>query len=174
MISGQCSSVEMKLLSALNRDPENGSLWFMLALARAREKKTDLAIKALERALPLFLQPAPVYFNLGLLSMKKNELSRAEEAYARGLALCPSNVQANKNYAFLLMQRGKLLDATIPLRRLRDLMPNDLKVRATLIEIYLKVRMKREGDGDYLMSSRVVTLPPSLALFDLLQENSAS
>ena len=170
MTIGQYSRAEAELLSALRKDPQNGSLWFSLGVTRAQLKKTDPAIEAFEKALPLIGEKASVYFNLGLLYMERNDLTRAEEAYGRGLALDASNGPANQNYALLLMQRGAFHEALIPLERLKEKRPDDVSARATLIEAYLKAGLKDKGENeiDELLSSHVVKLPQGLALARLL------
>jgi cytochrome c-type biogenesis protein CcmH/NrfG len=173
MRAGQYPRAEAELLNALKRDPQDGSLWFLLGVTRAQLKKTDPAIEAFEKALRLAPDKAPVYFDLGLLYMEKNDVSNAEEAYGRGLTLDPSNVPANQNYALLLMQRGEYREASIPLERLKKITPNDVSVRATLIEAYLKSGLKDKGENeiDELLSAHVVILPQGLALAKLLHDN---
>jgi len=145
MSAGQYSRAEAELLNALKTDPQNGSLWFLLGAARAQLKKTDPAIEAFENALALAPEKAPVYFDLGLLYMEKNELSKAEEAYRSGLSIDPSNVPANQNYALLLMQQGAFVEAVIPLERLKEMRPDDVSARATLIEADLRAGFKSKG-----------------------------
>lgn len=167
---GQFSRIEADLLRALKNNPQNGSLWFSLGVARAQAKRIDSAIEAFEKALPLTPEPAPVYFDLGVLYMQKNDGARAEAAYRSGLTLYPSNAPANQNYALLLMQRGEFREATIPLERLKGLQPSEVSTRATLIEAYLKAGLKKKGEDeiDTLMTSRLATLPQGLALARLL------
>jgi tetratricopeptide (TPR) repeat protein len=173
MGAGQYPRAETELLRALRTDPKNGSLWFLLGLARAQLKETDPAIEAFEKALPLNAERAPIYFNLGLLYMEKSDLTKAEEAYARGLALDPANVPANQNDALLLAQQGDFRAALVPLERLKKFTPDDVSVRATLIEAYLKAGLKSEGENevDELFSSHLVTLAQGLTLAKLLLDN---
>jgi Flp pilus assembly protein TadD len=170
MRAGQFSRAEVELLNALKRDPQNGSLWFLLGVTRAQLKKTDPAIEAFEKALPLAPEKAPVYFDLGLLYMEKNDLAKAEDAYSRGLALDPSNVPANQNYAYLLMQQGSFQQAIAPLKRLKEMAPSDAPSRATLVEAYFKAGMKDKGEDEVneLLSSHLFTLSDGLALAKLL------
>jgi len=170
MKDGRYLRAEAQLLDALKSDPQNGSLWFSLGVTRVQLKKIDPAIEAFEKALPIYSEKAPVYFDLGLLYMEKNDLSKAEDAYARGLALDPSNVPANQNDALLLMHRGAFNDALVPLQRLRQAKPSDISTRATLIEAYLKAGLKDQAkiETDELLSSHIITLPQGLALARLL------
>jgi tetratricopeptide (TPR) repeat protein len=116
-------------------------------VARAQLKETDAAIEAFRKALPLTAEKAPVYFNLGLLYMEKNDPAKAVDAYKPGLALDPSNVPANQNLAFLLMQQGKFREAIAPLERLKESSPADVSVRATLIEAYLNTGLKDKAEA---------------------------
>ena len=170
MTAGQYARAESELLRQLRTDPQNGSLWFLLGVARAQLKETDPAIEAFQKALPLTAEKAPIYFNLGLLYMEKNDPAKAVEAYKRGLALDPSNVPANQNIAFLLMQQGEFREAIPPLERLKESTPADVSARATLIEAYLKAGLKdkAENEIDELLSSHVVTFPQGLALAKLI------
>ena len=97
MTAGQYARAESELLRKLGTDPRNGSLWFLLGVARAQLKETDPAIEAFQKALPLSAEKAPTYFNLGLLYMEKNDPGKAVDAYDRGLALDSFNVPANQN-----------------------------------------------------------------------------
>jgi tetratricopeptide (TPR) repeat protein len=170
MTAGQYSRAESELLRQLKTDPRNGSLWFSLGVTRAQLKEIDPAIEAFDKALSFLPGKAPVYFDLGRLYIEKNNMAKAEEAYDRGLALDPSNIPANQNDAFLLMQRGAFHEALIPLERLKKTRPDDVSVRATLIEAYLKAGLKDKGENeiDALMNSHIITLPQGLALANLL------
>lgn len=170
MTVGQYSRAEAELVRQLKTDPKNGSLWLSLGVTRAELKELDPAIEAFEKALSFLPGKAPVYFDLGRLYIEKNDFAKAEEAYGRGLALDPSNIPANQNDAFLLMQRGAFREALIPLERLKGKKPEDVSVRATLIEAYLKAGLKSKGGNeiDELMSSPMITLPQGLALANLL------
>jgi Flp pilus assembly protein TadD len=170
MTAGQYSRAESRLSVALRTEPQNGSLWFLLGVAQAQQNKIDPAIAAFETALPLAAEQAPVNFNLGLLYLGKKNFSKAEEAYGRGLALDPSNIPADQNYAFVLTQQGKFREALVPLERLKELRPHDVSARATLVEAYIKVGMTSRGESeiDELLSSHFVTLPEGLGLAKLL------
>ncbi len=170
MSAGQYSRAESQVSAALTTDPKNGSLWFLLGVARAQQGKIDPAIVALETALPLAAEQAPVYFNLGVLYLQKKDLAKAQEAYGRGLVLDPSNIPANQNYAFVLTQQGKFREALVPLERLKELRPDDVSARATLIEAYMKAGMTSSGESEIheLLSSGFFTLPQGLALTKLL------
>ena len=170
MTAGQYARAESELLRKLGTDPRNGSLWFLLGVARAQLKETDPAIEAFQKALPLSAERAPIYFNLGLLYMKKNDPAKSVEAYNRGLVLDPSNLPANQNFAFLLMQQGKFREAIPPLNRLKESSPRDVSARVSLIEAYLKAGLKDKGEIeiDELLNSHLVTLPKGLALAKLL------
>ncbi len=170
MTSGQYSRAESQLSAALTTDPKNGSLWFLLGVARAQQKKIDPAIAAFERALPLAAEQAAVNFNLGLLYLGKKDLAKAQEAYGRGLALDPANIPANQNYAFVLTQQGKFREALVPLERLKELTPADVSARATLVEAYIKAGMTSSSETEIheLLSSSFFTLPQGLALTRLL------
>jgi tetratricopeptide (TPR) repeat protein len=170
LTAGQYSHAESELLRKLATDPQNGSLWFSLGATRAQLKEIDPAIEAFEKAVSFLPQKAPAYFDLGRLYIEKNDLAKAEEAYGRGLAFDPSNIPANQNDAILLMRRGEFREALIPLERLKEEKPNDVSVRTTLIEAYLRAGLKDKGDNeiDELMSAHIVTLPQALALAKLL------
>jgi tetratricopeptide (TPR) repeat protein len=169
MTASQHAGTEAELSRQLSADPKNGSLWFALGVARAQRKEIDPAIEAFEKALSFLPEKASVYFDLGLLYMEKKNLERAEEAYGRGLALDPSNIPANQNDAFLLMQRGAFREALLPLERLKQSKPDDLSLRATLVEACLKAGLKDKGRNeiDELTSSQGFTSAKALALAGL-------
>ncbi|HEY5212996.1 MAG TPA: tetratricopeptide repeat protein [Acidobacteriaceae bacterium] len=170
MTSSQYAQAESELMHQLRANPQNGSLWFLLGVARAQLKETDPAIEAFQKALPLTAEKAPIYFNLGLLYMEKNDPAKAIEAYKRELAFDSSDVAANQNLAFLLMQQGEFREAIPLLERLKESTPADVPARVSLIEAYLKagVKDKAENEIDALLSSHVVSLPQGLALAKLL------
>lgn len=161
---------ESELLRQLRSDPKNGSLWFSLGVTRAQLKEIDPAIEAFEKALSFLPEKAPVYFDLGRLYIEKHDPAKAEDAYGRGLALDPSDIPANQNDAFLLMQRRAFQEALVPLERLKERRPEDVSSRITLIVAYLKAGLKGRGEReiDEFLSSNVVTLPQGLALAKLL------
>lgn len=168
--AGQYARAESRLQTALKVEHQNASLWFLLGVARAQQKKIDPAIAAFETALPLAAEQAPVNFNLGVLYLQKKDFAKAEEAYARGLALDSSNISANQNYAFLLTQQGKFREALAPLERLKEIRPEDVSMRATLVEAYLRAGMASNGESEIheLLRSSFFTLGQGLALGKLL------
>lgn len=164
MTTSQYARAEAQLSRQLKADPTNGSLWFLLGVARAQLKEVDPAIEAFQKAAALDPQKAPTWFDLGLLYMEKNESEKAEAAYAHGLALDPSNVSANQNEALLLMRREAFQEALTPLERLKQATPGDVAVRISLIEACVRAGLPDKGatELDELLSSHALTLPQGL------------
>jgi tetratricopeptide (TPR) repeat protein len=163
-------SAEAGLLDALKADPGNGSLWFQLGVVRAQKSQIDTAIAAFEKALPLTSEPSGIYFNLGLLHLQRHDVAAAEDAYRLGLALDSSNIPANQNYAFLLMEQGKFREAVAPLIALKAASPHDVSIRASLIRAYLQSGSTVEANAeiDALKEFSIATLPQYLELAKVL------
>jgi Flp pilus assembly protein TadD len=168
--AGRYSQAEEDLSRAVKAEPVNWKLWSDLGVVRVQLGKGELAIKAFERASRVAPQEAPPYFGLGFVYMKKGDPEKALEAYRDGLARDPNDLAANQNYAFLLTQDGDYRKAVEPLKRLKNLQPETISTRATLIEAYLKAGMKDEGEAEInqLLSAHLATMKDELSLAKLL------
>jgi Flp pilus assembly protein TadD len=141
-----------------------------LGIVRIQLGKNELAIKDFERARRAAPQVAPPYFGLGFAFMKTSDYDKALKAYHEGLARDPNDVAANQNYAFLLTQNGDFREAVEPLKRLKSMQSNDVAIRATLIEAYLKAGMKDEGEDEIsqFLGAHVASMKEELSLTKLL------
>jgi tetratricopeptide (TPR) repeat protein len=168
--AGRYSQAECEISRALQAEPRNWNLWYYLGVTRVQLKETGPAIEAFEKARLLAPQEAPAYFGLGLLYMQKGDIDKALEAYRGGLARDPTDVAANENYALLLMGKGAFREAVEPLLRLKRVRGDDVSTRATLIEAYLRARMKSEGEAeiDQLLTAHLATMQEELSLAKLL------
>jgi len=105
--TGKYQEAREKIQQSIKKSPQDIGLWRQLGEVDVRLQDTDGAIAALQKVRSLAPRDAGVYFNLGVLFVQKGAPAEALKMYSQGLALDPHNEEANRNYAFLLMQSGK-------------------------------------------------------------------
>ena len=116
-----------------------------LEKGRSQLKELDPAIEAFERVISIDPRHAPAYFNLGLLYGYKGQPDKSLEMHRRGLKIDPGDLDANQNYAFLLIRLQRYEEAIVPLQKLKAAHWSDLSVRSALVECLGKSGRKSEA-----------------------------
>jgi len=98
-------------LKALQKDPESGMAWYVLAVAR--EKAGDFAnsMKAYESALRLLPEHADVANDLGRLAFRMGMKDLAEQLFRRFLAVHPDTLGTIANLATAVRDQGRAAEA---------------------------------------------------------------
>lgn len=171
--AGDYAKARQILERALRLAPQNPALWSYLGMADSRLLDLDDAIAAFQKVVSLAPRDSHGYFDLGALYLERGAVGRALQAYRQGLALDPSNVTANQNFAFLLMKAGKFQEAVQPLRKLKRVRSADLAVRVALIESLLRCGMVQSGQREVSEFLALPSVTPSdqVKLADVLTED---
>ncbi|MSR36266.1 MAG: tetratricopeptide repeat protein, partial [Gemmatimonadetes bacterium] len=132
-------SVEMEIsdLRSLfwsERDPD-GRVFVPLADAYRRSGDLDQAIEVLEDGLGRHADFGPAHVIAGWVRRARGETDLAERAFGAALDLDDENTEALRGLAEIAAERGDLALATDCYRKLVELEPGDLEVRARLAEV---------------------------------------
>ncbi len=117
-----------------NPDIHNNFGWYL-----CQRNRVDEAMKHFSAALknPLYTTPAKSHINVGLCSLKKNDLDAAEDAFIRANKLQPQSPQALYYLAEMAFMRKDYLDAKEYSVRLFQVAPSAPDV------LWLAVRVER-------------------------------
>ncbi|MBS4096665.1 MAG: type IV pilus biogenesis/stability protein PilW [Sulfuricella sp.] len=133
------AQAEENFRSALGYEESNPEIhnnfgWFL-----CQRNRVDEAMKHFDTALknPLYATPAKSHINVGLCSLKKNNLEAAEDAFVRALKLQPQSPQALYYLGEMAYMRKDYLEAKEYCSRLLQVAPSAPDV------LWLAVRIER-------------------------------
>ncbi len=99
----------LSLRTAVDQDPENGQLWFMLAEIYFQLQMTDLADAALTRALRIEMRPDWLVANAQVVTARGEEadLARAEYLLSQAVQIQPDHQSALLTLGFVQLRQQK-------------------------------------------------------------------
>jgi tetratricopeptide (TPR) repeat protein len=103
---------ESVLRRLIDRAPERGMAWFLLARVRHARGDPDAAVDFLRKAIGFDPKHAPAHNDLGILLQSQGRLEDAEACYRRAINLNDKFAEAMSNLGAVLATRGRLDDAT--------------------------------------------------------------
>ena len=107
--AGRFAELEHGARRLLERQPDSGLLWQLLAVALQRQRKD--ALDALQRASALLPGDAGAHNNLGNALAQRGRWDDAAASYQQALALNPAFAEAHNNLGNVWRARGRLEDA---------------------------------------------------------------
>lgn len=99
------------LEGVVDHHPKNADAWAALGIIYADEKRLDVSLKALERAVKLEPADADVRNNLGFVQMVAGRYDDAVDTFKAAIALDPSEVRTRNNLGFALARDSRDSDA---------------------------------------------------------------
>ena len=113
------------LPQALEEEPENAYLWYMLGYSNyALEKFGDAEQQFLE-ALRLGLDTEAVFYILGRLYLSTERWQESEEMFLETLRLNPNNTEAHAYYALLMKKTGNKKKAKLLINKALEIDPEN-------------------------------------------------
>jgi tetratricopeptide (TPR) repeat protein len=135
--AGQYAALEAEALKLLERRPESGSAWQLLAVALSKQGKDALhALAAAAQRLP---DDAVAQLNLGNAMARLGRLDEAQPHFDRALAIRPEFAEAHNNLGDLMLQRGRFDEAALHCRRALEIRPDYAEAYHTLGNVLLKL-----------------------------------
>jgi cytochrome c-type biogenesis protein CcmH len=112
----------LSLRTAVDKDPNNGQLWFMLAEVYFQLQMTDLADAALTRALRIEMRPDWLVANAQVVTARGEEadIARAEYLLRQAVQIQPDHQSALLTLGFVQLRQGKFNLAIINWERLKQ------------------------------------------------------
>lgn len=123
------------LVRALERDAGNGRAWLWLGVNRLSVGRLDEAERLIDWADQLLPQNAAAARFRGDLHFRQGALARAEEAFAKSVALDPNQFDAQLSLGALLEEREAWEGARAHLERALELRPDNLEALFRLARI---------------------------------------
>lgn len=124
---------EAELLKALELEPQNTSVYMLLAQAYIHFKKDGLAVGKLNESLAKSPRNLAALMRLATLLELRGDFPKAAEAYEKALELDGAFAPTMNNLAYIYAAKLGKLDAALDLaRKARELAPNNPNIADTL------------------------------------------
>lgn len=116
----------LSLRTAIDKDPQNGQLWFMLAEVYFQLQMTDLADAALTRALRIEMRPDWLVANAQVVTARGEEadIARAEYLLRQAVQIQPDHQSALLTLGFIQLRQQKFGLAINTWERLKQILAN--------------------------------------------------
>jgi tetratricopeptide (TPR) repeat protein len=153
------SKEKVGILSAKSfyqRTPENEKV-FEKALSASREKKLDNAIKLLKQLVEQDTKDFVAWTELGTLFFKKEDFSKAEEAYLKAIEQKPDYIVALVNFGKLYLAEKQAEKAIPILTKSVEVEPDSADAQHFLGEAYLQIK---KGSKAVIHLSKALELAP--------------
>ncbi len=129
----------------LERDSKNLDALLLWAGAAETPQEVIEAIAKLERVQPDFGEQAKPYLALGALSLRKQELGKAEQAFKRAVLVEPKSIEAHTLLGNLYLAKGDAENAEQELKAAAAIAPAGSPARVTLADFYLTLSRPEEA-----------------------------
>ena len=103
--SGDCDNARKCFENILNSSPQNFNALFSMAQIMQKDKNYNEAEEFYNKALAENDKDSECYFNLGIISYKKQDYAKALELFEKTKELSPKNIQAS---SYITMCQGEL------------------------------------------------------------------
>ena len=113
------------LPQALEEEPENAYLWYMLGYSNYALEKFDDAEQQFLEALRLGLDTEAVFYILGRLYLSTERWQESEEMFLETLRLNPNNTEAHAYYALLMKKTGNKKKAKLLINKALEIDPEN-------------------------------------------------
>lgn len=145
MNAGHYAALEAGAQELLERSPESGSAWQLLAVALSRQGKDALhALAAAAQRLPA---DAVAQLNLGNALARLGRLQEAQASFERALAIHPEFAEAHDHLGDVMLQLGRFDDAALHCRRALKIKPDYAEAHHTLGNALLKLARVDDAIG---------------------------
>ena len=109
--------------TAANRNPRRADTWVQVGYCKAKQGKTEEAIRAYQQALELRPGSSEIHNKVGDAYYYAGRMNEAIAAYSRAATLSPTNADSFYNLAVAYFESGNERQAMIAARTLRGLDP---------------------------------------------------
>lgn len=137
-----------------------GTLDSSLIENMVREGRTAEALRMLQAQAEADSSNADVWFNIGVLSQRTNDLARAEAAYRKANELKPDDADTLRNLGVLLLEQGKEDEAVTLLEKMVGAYPASVEGKKALAAAYVKAGRLSDAVTQY---REIVRLEPQNA-----------
>ena len=158
MNAGHYAALEAGALELLERRPESGSAWQLLAVSLSKQGRD--AVHALAAAAQRLPADAVAQLNLGNALARLGRLQEAQACFERALVIRPEFAEAHNNLGDLMLQLGRFDEAALRCRRALEIRPDYAEAHHTLGNALLKLA---RVDDAILSLRRAVAISPDFA-----------
>ncbi len=115
---------------ALERDPVNGEAHYYLAVAFFELEKNEESQRHYSRLLPAHAKYDQRDYGLGLLALRRGDMSEAARWFSRAVAASPTQLAAREAYSYALRKLARNEEARKEYQAIKDLDPTNAFVEA--------------------------------------------
>ncbi len=122
--SNKIQELVLALRTAIDKDPENGQLWYMLAEVYFQLQMTDLADASLTRALSIEMRPDWLVANAQVVTARGEEadIARAEYLLKQAVQIQPDHQSALLTLGFIQLRQQKFELSIYTWERLKSIL----------------------------------------------------
>lgn len=142
------------------QDPADAEAWFLLGGLNGRLALPVEAVACLRKAIGLWPQHAPSYFNLGIALRDQRDYAGALAAFHAVLRIQPNYPEGHDCLAHAFMMLGQLDEAAAAFRAGLMLQPNNAEMHSNLGAVYQAQGYLEKAEVSYREAQR---LKPGLA-----------
>lgn len=161
---GDLETAEARLALALEYSPEFVDALVNLGLVELERGNFERARQLFTRARRLNPDVAQPHHALGVLAERERRPDRASAHYYEALRVDPGFTAARSNLGGLLFAAGKVEEALVQFRRLKEVAPEEPSGYVSLAEALLRLRRHEEADAIVLEATERFRDVPELEL----------
>jgi Flp pilus assembly protein TadD len=151
---GDLETADARLALALEYSPEFVDALVNLGLVELERGNFERARQLLTRARRLNPDVAQPHHALGVLAERERRPDRASTHYYEALRVDPGFVPARANLGRMLFAAGKLEEALVQFRRLKEVAPEDPSGHVSLAETLLRLDRAEEAEAVVLDAAK--------------------
>jgi len=141
------------LLTEVSSSADKGDLWARISDAYRLKGDFPASIQAMEKAIALLPENAPMINNLAFLYDAQGDFVHARQYYEKSLAINPNNPLILNNMAYMLAETGGDLNLALTYARTaKQKFPESLAIDDTIGSIYLKKAMPEAAIAEFKLA----------------------
>lgn len=143
------AEAERLVKEILDKDPNHIEAHILLGSIRFAEKKPDLALEELNKAIQLDPKRVESYLSLARYYVVTQDQEKALETYKRAIEINSASPVAHTEYGKYLVQLGKPAEAEAEFKKAVEVDPKDKTARFVLASFYLVNKQLDKAEESY-------------------------
>jgi len=123
----------------IEQEPDFGQAYYSMGLLLAEQNRMEEAASYLGNASKLIDYNDRVIYNYGLILQKSGKIKEAEDAFKEGIKKFPGSESNLYAFSYLLIQQERWSEATIYLKNLTEIAPDNQQYKQMLVDITARI-----------------------------------